>query len=88
MVKEKQLTIKLGKRTEEAVTSLEREPEFDFAGLKAQELTPALAEQFGYSEDETGVIITQVREGSEAERKGIRPWLPHSRDGICNDKGF
>ncbi|MYF54745.1 Do family serine endopeptidase [Candidatus Poribacteria bacterium] len=71
--KEKQLTIKLGKRTEEAVTSLEREPEFDFAGLKAQELTPALAEQFGYSEDETGVIITQVREGSEAERKGIRP---------------
>ncbi len=71
--KEKQLTIKLGKRTEEVVTSLEREPEFDFAGLKAQELTPALAEQFGYSEDETGVIITQVREGSEAERKGIRP---------------
>lgn len=71
--KEKQLTVKLGKRTEETVTSLEQEPEFDFAGLKAEKLTPALAEQFGYSEDETGVIITKVRERSEAERKGIRP---------------
>lgn len=71
--KERQLTIKLGKRTGETVTSLGKEPEYDFAGLKAQKLTPALAEQFGHSEDETGVIITKVREGSEAERKGIRP---------------
>ncbi len=70
--KEKQLTIKLGKRTEETLASLEQEPEFHFAGLKAEELTPELAEQYGHSEDEMGVIITKVREGSEAERKGIK----------------
>ena len=68
--KEKQLTIKLGKRTEEKLVSL---TELDFAGLKAVELTPELAAQFGYSENETGVIITQVKEGSDAERKGIKP---------------
>lgn len=67
---EKQLTIKLGRRTEETVASLK---ELNFAGLRVQNLTPEIATQLGYSEDETGVVITHVEKGSDAERKGIKP---------------
>ncbi len=71
--KPKQLTIKLGKRSEETVASLNQEPKSSFAGLQAEDLTPALAEQYGYPESETGVIVTKVESGSEAEKKGIKP---------------
>ena len=68
--KEKQLTIKLGRRTEETVASLK---ELNFAGLRVQDLTPEIATELGYSEDDTGVVITHVEKGSDAERKGIKP---------------
>lgn len=44
-----------------------------FVGLSVQNLTPALIEKHGYSADETGVIVTRVKTGSEAEKKGIKP---------------
>lgn len=44
-----------------------------FVGLHVQNLTPALIEKHGYSADETGVIVTRVKTGSEAEKKGIKP---------------
>ena len=88
---EKQLTVKLGKRTEEAIAKLNAqlaetenmqpelngtEPNRDeqqeaFAGLHVQNLTPAIAERYGYSSDEKGVVVTQVESGSNAEKKGI-----------------
>lgn len=68
--KEMQLTIKLGRRTEETVASLK---ELNFAGLRVQDLTPEIATELGYSEDETGVVITHVEKGSDAEKKGIKP---------------
>ncbi len=70
--KQKQLTIKLGRRTDQAVASLEQ-PRVGFAGLRVQDLTPEIATQLGYSEDETGVVITHVEKGSDAERQGIKP---------------
>ena len=72
---EKQLTVKLGKRTAEGLAELneERQVQEAFAGLGVQDLTPAIAERYGYSSDETGVVVTQVMSGSDAEKKGIKP---------------
>ena len=89
---EKQLTVKLGKRTEEARAALEGVEErgsqsaeaASFAGIRVQDLTPAIVERYGYASDEKGVIVTQVEPGSNAKKKGIVPgsliqemeWIP------------
>ncbi len=44
-------------------------------GLALQELTPELADRLGYDEDEEGVVITRVRAGSEAARRGLQRGL-------------
>ena len=93
--KEKRLTVKLGKRTEEVIAKLndqlEAETETEdtrttldelrlkpdereaFAGLQVQNLTPEIAERYGYAPEEKGVVVTQVESGSTAEEKGIVP---------------
>ena len=76
--KEKQLTVKLVERTAEVVDRSERGGSRDaqeklFAGIRVQNLTSAIAERYGYTSDETGVIVTEVEAGSDAEKKGIRP---------------
>ena len=80
---EKQLKVKLGRRTEESLASLspdeelpvivEREEEETLAGLQVQDLTPEIAERYGYPPGEKGVIVTQVERGSIAEKEGIKP---------------
>lgn len=90
---EKQLTVKLGKRTEAVIAKLNAQvaeaeragtrvkdvwhnrddQQETFAGLQVQELTPAIAERYGYASDEKGVVVTQVGSGSNAEEKGIVP---------------
>ena len=78
---EKQLTVKLGKRTEEASAALNEYEERDspsvetesFAGIRVQDLTPAIAERYGYASDDKGVVVTHVERGSDAEKKGIQP---------------
>ena len=81
---EKQLTVKLEKRTEEVIVKLNEEQQKSFAGFHVRNLTPAIAERYGYSSDEKGVIIAEVERGSDAAQKGIRPgsliqemeWMP------------
>ena len=90
---EERLTVKLGRRTQETLASLtpdvelpvvEPAEEEKLAGLQVQELTPELAERYGYSSGEKGVIVTQVERGSNAEKEGIKPgyliqeleWMP------------
>jgi serine protease Do len=41
-------------------------------GLQVESLTPELALQNGYKNDETGVIIRQVQPGSVAQRVGLQ----------------
>ncbi|MCY3741529.1 MAG: Do family serine endopeptidase [Candidatus Poribacteria bacterium] len=93
--KEERLTVKLGRRTQETLASLspDEEPpivvqadeeEGTLAGLQVEELTPEMAERYGYASGEKGVIVTQVERGSNAEKKGIKPgyliqeleWMP------------
>ena len=92
---EKRLTVKLGRRTQETLASLndgrqEEMPEEEmkqqgtFAGLHVQDITPEIAERYGYTSDEKGVVVTQVERGSNAEKEGIKPgyliqemeWMP------------
>ena len=93
---EERLTVKLGKRTQETLASLSPNQELPIvikqadqeegtlAGLQVQELTPEIAERYGYASGEKGVIVTQVEPGSNAEKKGIKPgyliqeleWMP------------
>ena len=86
---EKELTVKLAERTAEVVGRSERrtireESQELFAGIRVQGLTPEITERYGYDSDESGVIVTEVAEGSDAEKEGIRPgyliqemeWMP------------
>ena len=74
--KEKQLSVKLEKRTEEAIASFESSvdptvSQVVLSGMHIQSLTPELARQYGHR-DETGVIVMNVEQGSAAYRHGIR----------------
>ncbi len=79
----KRLTVKLGRRTQETLASLSPNEEFPIieqpekeeklAGLQVEELTPELAERYGYPSGEKGVIVTHVERGSNAEKEGIKP---------------
>lgn len=75
---EKQLTVKLAERTPEAVARgesrfIQEEQGETFAGLRVRNLTPSIAERYGYPSTETGVIITEVENDSDTARQGIRP---------------
>lgn len=70
-----QLSVKLDKRTEEALASFEKSIEpgvspLHLAGMHVQELLPELANRYGH-QDETGVIVKFVEPGSVANRHGI-----------------
>ncbi len=85
---EKRLTVKLGRRTAETLAALEGERQEEhqgaLAGIHVQNLTPELAERYGHSPEEKGVVVTEVERGSNAEKEGIKPgyliqemeWMP------------
>lgn len=51
-------------------------------GLRARELTPELAQQYGHAPDARGVIVTGVEPGGLAARTGVRPgWIVRALDG-------
>lgn len=75
---EKQLTVKLAERTAEAVArsedrAIQEGQEEMFAGLRVRNLTRSITGRYGYPLNETGVIITEVADDSDAARQGIRP---------------
>ncbi|MBC8231108.1 Do family serine endopeptidase [bacterium] len=74
--KEKILSVKIVKRSGESIVSAGGEVSSEdvetLAGLKVKNLTPEIAERYGY-EDEAGVVVTEVTPGSPAEKEGIRP---------------
>ncbi len=75
--KEILLTVKLDKRTEEALASFDSpeqviDSHVTLSGMRVQNLTPQLAKRYGH-QDETGVIVVEVEQRSPAARSGIRP---------------
>ena len=74
--KEKSIDVELGELSESVFASAptqEAQPEETGSlGLRLRTLTAEAAEKYGY-EGESGVLISQVRRGSQAERAGLRP---------------
>lgn len=75
--KEILLTVKLDKRTEEALASFvsSEEPIYShvtLSGMRVHSLTPELAKRYGH-QGETGVIVVEVEQSSPAARSGIKP---------------
>lgn len=67
----KKVTVKLGERTDTAITASIPPRDESFMGFNVQDLTPELAERFKLKE-EKGVLITQIKPGSIAETEGIK----------------
>ena len=66
--KRKEVDVELGKRSE--VAQLRAAETIKDLGFSVENLTDELKESYGY-EDMTGVIVTDVQPGSEAQRQGI-----------------
>ena len=73
--KQKKLSVVLEELTEDALASNARSEEEEELqgplGVRVQELTGELAKKLGYDED-SGVLVSQVKSGSEAARRGLR----------------
>ncbi len=66
--------VKLGERPQNGQMQQrdQLESEENVLGLSVRNLTPQLAQQFGY-ENETGVVVARVKSGSVAARERIQP---------------
>ena len=71
---EQNVKVTLGKREEEQLASAEDTQEPSTLGLGLQNLTPDLAQQFGY-DNQKGVVVTEVQPGSSADRAGLQPGM-------------
>ncbi|OCC15891.1 HtrA protease/chaperone protein [Dissulfuribacter thermophilus] len=67
----KLLVVKIGEKPGETTVAGVRKGILKKLGLSLQDLTPELAEQFGYKEGQ-GVLVSEVEPGSPAESAGIR----------------
>ncbi|MGW8303520.1 MAG: DegQ family serine endoprotease, partial [Desulfobacterales bacterium] len=70
--KEETFSLKVGTMPEEAQKITSPEEESDW-GMMVQELTPQLAQQLGLDPETTGVVISNIGEGSPAAEAGLRP---------------
>ncbi len=66
------LNVDIGKRDNEQMAAQESPEMQDGLGLRLQNLTPDVAQQFGLT-GQTGVLVAQVEPGSAADRAGIQP---------------
>ena len=89
--KRRPFTIKLGKRPSEAeLTSGLPAETIEKLGFSVTNLSDALAEQLGY-EGESGVIVSQVEPGSQADQEGITIGMlimEVNRQRVRNTKDF
>lgn len=70
---EKTVHVKMAKRTDDASQVKHEMDRYGELGLKAANMSPELANRFGYDGDEKGVIVLEVETDSSAKRAGIRP---------------
>jgi serine protease Do len=70
--KEKNVTLKVAERDPEPETAQKASPEKDI-GITVQEMTPRIARRYGFR-TETGLIITEVKQYSEADRQGLEKY--------------
>lgn len=88
--KRENIIAELGERESSNIVSKNKQDEPEYLGVTVQNLTEELAGRLGYEYD-TGVIVTEVEPGSEAERKNIAPGtliLQVDRKAVKNTKDF
>ena len=69
---EKTISVELGTMPEGEQNIVSPEEKSDW-GMRVQELTPQLAHQLGLEPGTTGVVISEVNNGSPAAAAGLRP---------------
>ncbi|MFA5291798.1 MAG: Do family serine endopeptidase [Phycisphaerae bacterium] len=69
--KEKDFTVELEARKTETASAESQEESADKLGITVQDLTPEIAQQFGYKDEQSGVIVAGVQVGSPAEEAQI-----------------
>jgi serine protease Do len=69
-----ELTVTIAELTDELMASSGHSELLDRLGFSVQELTPELAQQFGYEEGQ-GVLVSQVETGSPAASVGMHPGI-------------
>ncbi len=69
---EKTISLKVGTMPQEEQKIISQKKESDW-GMSVQELTPQLAQQLGLDPETTGVVISNIKEGSPAAEAGLRP---------------
>ncbi len=69
----KTFKVKLGKRPEENPQALASGQTYDTFGFKYKTMDPALANRLGYPADTQGLVVVDIKEGSQARRSGVRP---------------
>ncbi len=70
--KKKTIKVKIGEQPDSRIVSKANHELLGKLGLVVQDLTPELAQQFGYKEGD-GVLVAEVEPGSPAASVGIRP---------------
>ena len=70
---EKDLEIKLEAKESKAVSAEAEDKGAKQLGINVQDLTPELAQQFGYTNEKSGVIVSGVDPASSAADEGITP---------------
>ncbi len=72
----KTVYVTLTKRTDDKEQGGSRQPVGeggDEIGLMIQDLTPNIANRFGLDQEETGVLVARVNNGSRADKAGVMP---------------
>ncbi len=68
---DRDITVELAARKSGTAAAQQQEKTVEKLGITVQNLTPELAQQFGYKDEKTGVIVTAVEPGSPAEQAEI-----------------
>jgi serine protease Do len=71
--KEETISLKVGTMPTEGGQQMVSPKEQSDWGMTVQELTPQLAKQLGLESGKTGVVISNIKEGSPAAEAGLRP---------------
>ncbi len=69
---EKIVHVKLKKRDDTTLQARDDRETTSNLGITLSELTPEMATRLGFSEDEQGLLVTQVKNSSKADKAGIR----------------
>ena len=70
--RKKTVTVKLAKREDDNLLAKGPSGTREYLGLRTETLTGEMARRLGLSEDETGVLITDVESGSKADAAGLK----------------